>query len=291
MTKRTCSVSGCIRPYYAKGFCNLHWMRNRKHGEVFADRPAQKGVPLIERPSECGVQGCGRPPHGNGLCRLHYGRLWRYGNVFADRPSIPRVPIALPEKPQPQRERSCSIDGCHVAACVRGMCQAHYQRWYRNGDPHQKWMNPRQAELTCAVDGCEIQAWVRGWCRHHYDRWQRTGDPAKEVTRAPAGSGSLTKDGYRRIGNKFEHRAVMEAAIGRPLERHEHIHHKNGNRADNRIENLQLWTSYHPSGQDVEDVAAWCHEYLAKYEPVMHRMRLAALSVIDGGKAENTPGK
>ena len=41
---------------------------------------------------------------------------------------------------------------------------------------------------------------------------------------------------------EFEHRLVMECAIGRKLDRNEHVHHINGNKQDNRLENLEIMT-------------------------------------------------
>ncbi len=56
-----------------------------------------------------------------------------------------------------------------------------------------------------------------------------------------------------------QHRLVMSLSIGRPLEKTEYVHHKNGERSDNRLENLELWITKgrgkkDPAGQRLEDI-------------------------------------
>ncbi len=53
-------------------------------------------------------------------------------------------------------------------------------------------------------------------------------------------------------GEIYEHRLIMAEHLNRPLEKNETVHHINGDRADNRIENLQITQGRHGHGQKLK---------------------------------------
>ncbi len=64
----------------------------------------------------------------------------------------------------------------------------------------------------------------------------------------------------------FQHTFVMSEFLKRPLTIDENVHHINGIRDDNRIENLELWSKSQPCGQRVSDKIKWAKEILNKYK-------------------------
>ena len=81
--------------------------------------------------------------------------------------------------------------------------------------------------------------------------------------------GYVDRHGYRVVARNpkqiYQHTIVMEQMIGREMLPGETVHHKNGDRADNRPENLELWSSRHGKGQRVEDRIRDAESFLAEH--------------------------
>ena len=96
----------------------------------------------------------------------------------------------------------------------------------------------------CKVEYCNNKASCRGWCNAHYSRWYRHGDPLGG-TRFNYGKGWVNDSGYRIINKTREHRLVMEKHLGRRLGDNEDVHHKDGDRLNNAIDNLEVVTKHY----------------------------------------------
>ena len=102
-------------------------------------------------------------------------------------------------------------------------------------------------DSKCSVDGCERtigRKGAKGLCSAHYKRLLVGADLARPFSKK--GSGWLSSHGYRYIGDKAEHRIIMEKHLGRKLDSCEVVHHIDGDCLNNNISNLMLtYTGVH----------------------------------------------
>jgi hypothetical protein len=107
----------------------------------------------------------------------------------------------------------------------------------------------RECGIRAAYDKPEVRGKFKGAKSHLWKGGKRVTPKGYVVVHCP--DHHSIKFGDRRY--VLEHRLVMEEHLSRPLEANEFVHHKNGIRHDNRIENLELWVTGHPPGQRVNE--------------------------------------
>ena len=125
------------------------------------------------------------------------------------------------------------------------------------------------------INGCASPRYARQVCRKcyrklHYEEHERE---RRGATKNPeVGDRRTDLDGYVRVKMsnngrdwKDEHRLVMETYLGRPLAAFENVHHKNGVKDDNRLDNLELWVTKQPKGQRPQDLIEYAQWILQTY--------------------------
>jgi hypothetical protein len=175
----------------------------------------------------------------------------------------------------------CSVKECGRKAVTRGWCHGHYLRWNRSGDVGEGCPLRRDVIDICVGKDCGRGATSTRYCRTHYNRWKLYGDPgAGGPIQIVTGDGSI-HHGYWWTGvrpdqrhlvphgrkREFQHRLVTAEMLQRPLTAQETVHHKNGDRLDNRPENLEVWSSAQSKGQRVEDKLAFARALIQLYDP------------------------
>ena len=211
----------------------------------------------------CEAAGCDRAAYARGHCERHYRQLLRSGALRPDR--------APPD---------CAVPGCGRRAVTRGWCHGHYLRWHRTGDVRADVPLRRPERDTCAQDGCERGAHSGGHCRSHARRLRLYGDPEGGRPARVRSDGGHLSHGYWRVrvppedrhltlgrAHELEHRYVMAKHLGRPLAADEAVHHVDGDRLNNALENLELWSTAQPAGQRVQDKVAHALVVLRRYAP------------------------
>jgi hypothetical protein len=215
----------------------------------------------------CSVIGCERVTIAKGLCSMHWQRQRYSGEVGG------AGPVRMKAKGV-----ECSVEGCDREAQSREVCPMHYRRTLLTGEAGAAKPKYRQGHTSCEVPGCDRKYYANGYCLMHDRRVAKHGDTggvhALRVHGKPIGATMLDNRGYVRVkvaetGSSWypQHRHVMECQLGRRLLAGESVHHINGDRQDNRIENLELWSRVQPAGQRVADKIAWAKDLLATYEP------------------------
>jgi hypothetical protein len=243
---KTCGKKNCNNKHYSKGICKKHYddARYKRNKANKNYRKSKKKSKDMKR--RCAIKECNQPHNANGWCSTHCAYIRRNGQSSLNK-----------------HKKQCSINHCNGKHYAKNFCLSHYEENKKLKDKVCHVKERRKKSKEC---GGVVRS--NGYCSKHYARWITTGSVTLKSSKK--GSGCINSNGYRVLcidgkDGVLEHRYVMEQHLGRKLLHEENIHHKNGNRSDNRLSNLEIWNTKQPSGQRVPDKVLYAKEILTLY--------------------------
>ena len=237
--KIKCSIESCNNLVKCKNFCQKHYIRYLKYGDPLHIKRAEKGSDQVKNKNRFKY-----------ITDFAHENANKYGKVSEHY----YVMSKFLNRKIKDNEYIIHIDGD-----------------YSNNNIEN--LKLEESFDICIVNGCNDITKGKIYCEKHYIRNKKYGDPnIILVKRDPNNPGHLDKYGYIIMRHPItkkpirQHRLIMEIFLKRELYKHENVHHINGDRSDNRIENLELWSKCQPCGQRVIDKINWAKEILKQYK-------------------------
>ena len=185
--------------------------------------------------SKCKIESCSNEINIKQveLCWKHYKQQYRANKLEIRRPVV-------------DKSKLCIAEGCERSQQTKeGYCLMHYKRFKRTGNVILTKNFQKDKECLYCDKKIGLQG-AKGMCSRHYQIHKLHGNPLHvENKRSLPGSSGYFRD---RDGISI-HRKLYEEFLGRKLTAKEVIHHIDGNKTNNKINNLYLCKdkSYHTS--------------------------------------------